>query len=305
VYRGTIETQELFLAEVDLLAEPLQISVEPQFPAYIDNVGVLGFTADGSLSFFAGDVTISGVDLQEMIGAADLYLAQLPVGGPPTIINQSLTSGQLSPPYEQPGQLSFSEAVLDPLGHRYLLVGESPAEDQTLTSVSLLASPYGEPVLDLLGGLDSDPVLVGTGYGVLVVSKIEGAEDSSEDAQRLDLLPSLHAQPDGALVPVGLLPKPLVADRFCSQPQDGWIGLAVSLQPGFELPVLLHSSTGAPALPITTPFGLPSRLAFEALGRLVVGFGAAQGPYKFVALEPEGGIQLLGSPIATGFPLGP
>jgi hypothetical protein len=306
VYRGTVLTQELFLAEVDLPFAPQQISVEPQFPAYIDNVGVLGFTPDGRLRFFAGDVTISGVDQQEMIAAADLYLADLPPGGPNTFTNQSLTSGQVSPPYDQPGQLQFSEAVLDPLGLRYLLVGESEQEDQTLTGVSSLGSPYGTPVVALLAGLDSDPQLVPAGQAVIVVSEIEAPPGSrADEIQRLDLLPSLHAKPDGMLVPLGILPEPLLADRFCATAALGLVGLAVSIEEGIEWPVLLHPTTGIAWLPLTTPMGLPRRLAFDAQGRLVLGLGPVDGPYKFLGLDGEGSAQWLGLKPADAFPLLP
>ncbi len=307
VYRGTVLTQELFLAEVDLPQAPQQISVEPAFPAYIDNVGVLGFTPEGGLRFFAGDVTISGVDLQEMIGAADLYLAELPVGGPNTFVNQSLTSGQVSPPYDQPGQLLFSEAVLDPHGLRYLLVGESPQEDQTLTSVSSNGNPYGEsPVVPLLGGLDSDPLLVPAGQAVLIVSEIEAPDGSPvEEYQRLDLLPSVHAKPDGLPLPLGLLPDPLVADRFCASATMGSIAMAVSIDAGLEWVVLLHPTTGAAWLPLSAPIGLPRRLAFDTEGGLVLGLGPADGPYKFLSLGAEGGVTWLGLKPADAFPLLP
>jgi hypothetical protein len=306
VYRGTVLTQELFLAEVDLPLAPQQISVEPQFPAYIDNVGVLGFTPDGGLRFFAGDVTISGVDQQEMIAAADLYLADLPPGGPHTFVNQSLTSGQVSPPYDQPGQLQFSEAVLDPLGLRYLLVGESAQEDQTLTGVSSLGSPYGTPVVALLDGLDSDPHLVPAGQAVIVVSEVEAPPASEADElQRLDLLPSLHAKPDGTLVPLGILPEPLLADRFCATATLGNVALAVSVQEGLEWPVLLHPVTGIVWLPLAMPMGLPRRLAFDPLGRLILGLGPTGGPYKFLALGSEGGVQWLGLGPTDAFPLCP
>lgn len=306
VYRGTVLTQELFLAEVDLPQAPLQISVEPEFPAYIDNVGVLGFHPDGRLGFFAGDVTISGVDQQEMIGAADLYVAELPPGGPNAFVNLSLTSGQVSPPYDQPGQLLFSEAVLDPTGLRYLLVGESPLEEQRLTSVASNGSAYGTPVAVLLDGLDSDPQLAPAGQAVLVVSEVEAPEGSPIDEyQRLDLLPSLHANPDGLLLPLGVLPDPLVADRFCSTAVHGSIGFAVSLDAGIEWAVLLHPTTGLAWLPITVPMGLPRRLAFDSLGRLVLGLGPADGPYKFLALEAEGALHWLGTKPVDGFPLFP
>lgn len=304
-WRGTVVTQELFLAEVDLpAAAPKQLSVEPQFPAYIDNAGVLGFKPDGRLSFFAGDVTISGVDLQEMIGAADLYLAEIPVEGTPTFVNMSVTSGQVAPPYDNPGQLQFSEVVLDPQARRWLLVGESPQGDQTLTAVSALEGDYTQAVKLLLGGLDFDPELVGAGAAVLVVSEVE-ADDSDQEWQRIDLLPALHGAPQGELLHLADLPAPLQADRFTAMSHGGWAACVVSAGDGLELPVLLDVATGLPALPLAVPWGVAPRMAFDALGRLVLGFGAADGPYKLLALDPAGGGQVLKLPAGEAYPLAP
>ena len=307
VWRGTVQTQELFLAEVDLpTAGPKQLSVEPQFPAYIDNAGVLGFKPDGRLSFFAGDVTISGVDQQEMIGAADLYLAEVPVAGTPTFVNMSVTSGQVSPPYEQPGQLLFSEVVLDPQARRWLLLGESPEGDQTLTAVSALEGDYTQAVKPLLGGLDFDPLLLGAGIAVLVVSEVEVEGGAAEQEwQRIDLLPALHGAPQGDLLHLADLPAPLRADRFTALPFGGWAACVVSAGEGLELPVLLDVATGLPSLPLSVPWGVAPRMAFDPLGRLVLGFGAGDGPYKLLALDPAGGGQALKLPAGEALPLSP
>lgn len=307
VWRGTVQTQELFLAEVDLpAAAPKQLSIEPQFPAYIDNAGVLGFKPDGRLSFFAGDVTISGVDQQEMIGAADLYLAEVPVAGTPSFVNMSVTSGQVSPPYDNPGQLLFSEVVLDPQARRWLLVGESPEGDQTLTAVSALEGDYTQAVKPLLGGLDFDPVLLGAGVAVLVVSEVEiEAGPVEQEWQRVDLLPALHGAPQGELLHLADLPEPLQADRFTAMPFGGWAACVVSAAEGLELPVLLDVSSGLPALPLSVPWGVAPRMAFDPLGRLILGFGAGDGPYKLLALDPEGGGQALKLPAGEALPLSP
>ncbi len=303
-YRTATEPQELFVKDVDLPEPALQLTVEPQFPAYIDNVGVLGFQADRTLVFFAGDVTISGVDLQEMMGAAELYLAELPVGGPPSFVNVSLTSGQTTPPYDSAGQLRFTEAVLDPTALRFLLPGEAPNEDQTLDSVSLFGAAYGEATVKLFDALDEDPALHAAGQSTLLVTSLavpEGVDD--EGAIRLHLLPSLHAAPDGALLEIATLPPGLQVDRFLASRDGGLLAFAVSAGSGWEIAVLAGVVDGLAFPVLFQPMGLAPQFAFTSHSAFVAGFGGPSGPFKFALFPTSGAAKLAKLPLASGFPL--
>ncbi len=303
-YRTVNDPQELFVKEVDLPLPPLQLTVEPQFPAYIDNVGVIGFVADRTLAFFAGDVTISGVDLQEMMGAAELYRAVLPVGAAPQFINVSLTSGQTAPPYDTAGQLRFTEAVFDPTGKRFLLPGESAAEDQTLASVSLLDGNYGQATVGLFDLLEEDPDFHVAGQATLIVTtpaQTGGADGGG--AVRMHLLPSLHAAPHGTLIEVATLPPGLTVDRILASRDGSLLAFAVSAGPGLEVAVLARVVDGLAWPVLFLPLGIAPQFAFTSLSSLVAGFGGPSGPYKFAIFPTAGPPVLPKLPVASGFPL--
>lgn len=302
-FRETGATHELFVREVDLPSPPLHLTVAAYFPAYIDNVGVLGFKAGRSLQFFAGDVTISGVDAQEMIGAGDLYQAELPLGSTPSFANLSVTSGQTLPPYDNPGQLQFSEAVLDPFGQRYLLVGEDANETQTLTAVAVGDGLYAGTIGLFIEGLDSDPQLLPAASAVLVISEVETMLGGvPTEVQRLDLLPSIHGTADSPLVTIGVLPNVLAVDRFAVSRGGEWLAFVVSAGPGLELPVLVALPSGVALLALGQPFGVSPDIAFAG-SELICGLGAPGGPYKFAAFSQPGLGALLALPAGGGFPL--
>lgn len=298
-YRRTLETLELFVEFVEPAEPPLHLTAAPDFPDYIDNVGVLGF-AGNVLTFFAGDAQISGVDLDEMIGAGDMFRAVIGLGGDVEVTNVTATGGGQAPPYSQSGTLQFSDALFDPLAQRYILIGESPAEDSTVTIVDATIEAYGSPVV-ALDGLVEDPQLIAAGLSVLIVSGTKDDEASDSGKQvRIDLLNPKHGE---ALVSaVALLPAGLWVDRFAISPLGDQAACVLSAGDGYELPLAIALPSGLLSLFWMEPMQVAPLMAFSPQGALVLGLGPASGPFKFALLAGPAGVAAK-LPSAQGFAL--
>ena len=299
-YRQPLGTLELFVASVEPVEPPLHLTAEPTFPAYIDNVGVLNF-AGHVLTFFAGDVQISGVDLEEMIGAGDMFRADVGPGNAVSFTNVTASGGVVEPPYTQPGTLQFSDALLDPLGQRYVLVGESPSDDTTITIVDDTVDTYAGAPLTVLDGLAEDPSLHAAGQSVVIHS--EGGDESDESVPgALHLLRSLHVG-DPALVLVATLPAGVALDRFAASGTGDRAACVASAGAALQLPVLISLPDGMPALMWPFPLGVSPLLSFSPSGQLCLGLGAPGGPFKFGLLAPGPTGVAVKIPAGGGFPL--
>jgi hypothetical protein len=306
-YRRTLDTLELFLSPLETAgptAPALHLTAEPAFPAYIDNVGVLGFT-DHVLSFFAGDATISGVDLEEMIGAGDLFHATLMPDGGVEFDNVTASGGGTAPPYSEAGTLQFSDANFDPLGQRYVLVGESPAEDSTITVIDAQAGAYGGPPSTVLDGLDDDPLLIAAGHAVLILTGTGEEEASDDDSGKPATLYLLHSKHMGGspLAALAKVPAGVTVDRFAVSPDGGRVACVVGAGTGLELPLLIELPVGLLVTLWPDPVGVAPLLAFCPSGSLVMGLGTAGGPYKFGLVDPGWQGVAVKLPVAQGFPL--
>ena len=303
-YRELVgDSEELFVKDVLLPDPELHVTVEPQFPVYIDNVGVLGFSAPKRLCFFGGDSNISGVSGQELMASADMYMADLSTPGQPVYTNLTQTNGQSVPPFTQPATLTFAQAVLDPLAERFLLVGEDENGGPALATFSLVSwAPPGVDTLLASGGSTSLETvgLQAAGERVLVES-LSGDGDGS-DSLTLSMLPPVSYDPTG-LVTLATVPESITLDRWTSDHTGEWGACVASLAPGIEIPVYAHLDSGLLAPALMMPFGVSPMLAFSSTGRLYLGLGAAGGPYKFVAFAAPGVGKALGIPVGDGFPL--
>ena len=299
-YRQPLGTLELFVAVVEPGEPPLHLTAEPTFPAYIDNVGVLGF-AGHVLTFFAGDVQISGVDLEEMIGAGDMFRADVGPGNAVSFTNVTASGGVVDPPYTQPGTLQFSDAFLDPLGQRYVLVGESPAEDTIITIVDATVDSYAGAPLTVLDGLAEDPSLHAAGQSVLIHS--EGDDESDQTVPgALHVLRSLHAG-EPALVLVATLPAGVTLAHFAASGTADRAACVASAGAALQLPVLISLPDGLPALMWPFPLAVSPLLSFSSSGLLCLGLGAPGGPFKFGLLAPGSTGVAVKLPAGGGFPL--
>lgn len=303
-YRELIgDTEELFVKDVLLPAPELHVTIEPQFPVYIDNVGILGFSGPKRLCFFAGDSNISGVSGQELMASADMYMADFSTPGQPVYSNLTQTNGQSVPPFTQPATLTFAEAVLDPLAERFLLVGEGEDGHPMLATFSL--DSWAPPGVDTLVASDASTSLESVGLQAagerVLVEALSGDGDGS-DSLTLSMLPPVSYDPT-ELVTIATVPDSITLDRWTSDHTGEWAACVASLAPGIEIPVYAHLDSGLLVPALFTPFGVSPMLAFSSMGRLYLGLGAAGGPYKFVAFAAPGVGKALSIPVGDGFPL--
>lgn len=300
------ESIELHVAHVAPTPAPpvaQHLTAAPAFPAYIDNVGVLGFVAPGTVSFFAGDVKISGLDQESMIGAADFFKADVSQPGSAQFQNVTVSGSSGLPPYDQPGVLAFSDAFLDPLGQRWLLASESEEGTGSLTLIDPAGEGYGLVTEVLLSDLDEDPRLIAATSSVLVVSgPADEPATGLPPVARLDLVRSKHHGVP-ALVPLAVIPDWVTIDRFSVSMDSGQAAFVAGAGPGLELPVRWMLPNGPLQLAYPFPTGISPGISFDGAGRLVLGLGVPSGPYVYASLGASGPSKLVGMPVATGFPL--
>ncbi|MDA1266776.1 MAG: hypothetical protein O2816_16980, partial [Planctomycetota bacterium] len=161
----------------------IHLTREPEFPAYIDNVGVIGFFGGNTLAYLAGDVTLSPVQENDVIGAADMYAAEVLADGTLESRNLTRTSGQTWPPFVEVGQLVVENTVLDPRGERIVFDGPAdPDQDsQVFACFKLGDTLYGHgPNLQILEAALDDSVDVFAGQSHLVAVTKPAAEGLTE-----------------------------------------------------------------------------------------------------------------------------
>ncbi|MHC4845836.1 MAG: hypothetical protein ACYTCU_06715 [Planctomycetota bacterium] len=301
-YLGLVGTSvELYVHEVALPAPSLHVTQAPDFPAYMDNVGILGFTSARMLTFFAGDEQLSPVSGKEVMGAADLFQADLGTSGIATITNISETSGDPYPPFGGVGSMLFEEALLDPLADRFLLLGD---EDGLPVLQTVPTTPYGAHKVvktPLDAAFQDEPMVRGVGDAVLIHAAADGDDGEVTTPGELHLLGPLV---QGAALELMLasVPPGVEFDRFSSNPSGDVVAFVASVGGSFEVPVLLEPETGLMMLAWTQPYALTQTTAFSSSGRLYVGLGVP-GSYLFASFSGPGVGAKLPLPIRDGFPL--
>jgi len=311
-YRKVIGTSiELYVREVDASLPEMHLTAAPVFPAYLDIVGVLAFNFDRILCFFSGDLTLSGLQSADTIGAGEMYAADLTSPGQVTFHNVSLTNGQSVAPFTALSTLYFSEVVYDPTGMNFLMSGPLPDEQELLSTFRVYPVQSGSGVSTLLSGIEQQPDLISVGDQVLVTSKPD--EDllpppSSGSSADVDLDVSLLVPGTGSNLALNSLlsvPDGIDLDRYTLHRDGTWLAMVATVDVGFEVPVLLHVASGMPLLP-TWPLvsEVAPAIAFSSSGNLYVGLGAVNGPYKFAGLPTDGTVPfIVPLPMAFGFPL--
>ncbi len=168
--------QELQVAQV--VAQPLETHVTslPDFPIYIDNIGIIGFASPTQVCYLAGDVVLQTVNEDDLIGVADMYATVTTDDGVPTTWNLTRTSGQVWPPFTIPATLSIESGALDAGGERFLLVSELD-ETHELLGFPIYSGGYyhaSSNMQTLLPDLAHAPTLYHAGSSVLVTSEPDG-----------------------------------------------------------------------------------------------------------------------------------
>ncbi len=168
---GTVE--ELFFKCLGGGA-PQHVTTLPDYPAYVDNVGVLAFGTSNRLCFFAGDRVLSGITDSDLIGAADMYAVTADAECNLSSENVSGTSGSFAPPFTLPGSINLEATALDPLGQRFFVVQEPPHGDEVLSSFAV-GQPVGSQGYGTADILDQqeDFEFFPLGESMLVVTEFE------------------------------------------------------------------------------------------------------------------------------------
>ena len=169
-------THNLFARPVTRPGSTRELSKEPDFPAYLDNIGVFGFAREDVLCFFGGDNFLSSVVPDEEIGAADMYANDFGENWSSTLTNVTRTNGAVSPPFAEPASLRFSEAFVGPRAKRILLYGES-ADDGGELSIFQIDGGVGVGPNHrvLLSALTDIPRFADVTAGLLVLAHRTGA----------------------------------------------------------------------------------------------------------------------------------
>lgn len=289
-FRGTLgQATEVFLQLVPDPTPALQLTADVTFVDTIDNVGVLGFSADGKLHFMAGE---SQAGAPGALGSADMYLATPGAGGALALSNVTNTSGNAIPPFLQPGELELLDAALDPAGQRLLLVVDPDGGDAALLA---LPADLDAGEVALLPPLAEPPELHRAGGEALLIL----ARDAGSGVQGLYRLP-----PAGMPAVVANVPAGIVLDRFA----DGLSRAAcvASAAPGAELAVTLESASGAIGFPwpLVGSVGAALSLAGPA-DDLVVSVGTGNAAQLGLRLDGPFSGAALGVPVGTLIPLAP
>jgi len=171
--------QELFITQVQSTPIVTHITLAPDFPVYIDNIGVIGFASPQQVCYLAGDVVLAVVDDDDLIGAADMYATVTDPQGVPTTWNLTRTSGVVWPPFDVPATLSVSDAYLDHNADRFLIQAEFEDTSELASFVIYTGGYYhSQSNIDvLLSDLGEDPELYMAGRQVMVTSVPSGTTD--------------------------------------------------------------------------------------------------------------------------------
>jgi len=112
--------REAFLRRASAGPAPVQVTSDDYYIDTLDEVGVLGIFQQALVMAVGEQNPAPG----EAIEKADLYQVTLDAGGQPGFVNVTLTSGDATPPFLEPGTLQPSVLRLVPEAAGYLLFNE-------------------------------------------------------------------------------------------------------------------------------------------------------------------------------------
>ena len=297
---------ELFIADIVLPSTPEHLTAEPVFPAYVDNVGVFAFSAPNMFCFFAGDVQLSGLDPEEMIGKGEMYMADVTDITNVSFINVTRTNGHATPPFANPGTLRFSEALMDPEATRFFLLGEDADDSENLYVVRVDGVSSGPDVpnlLRLLFAQDEDPEVWNAGAQVLYTGV---PEEESGPAAGMSVyhMPSLEA--GGLPVLMSSIPDSSEVLSTSGHPSGHAAALSVIDQNDNHLLLCFDLQSSQAQAPLAPGLGSvhSEQMAYAPNGRLYLGVGPSANSLSAVGIHPKGlAVIPLVLPTGAGFPL--
>lgn len=277
------------------------VTTLPEFPVYLDNVGVLAFGTANRLCFFAGDRVLSGITGAELMGAADMYAITIDPSCGLHSRNVSGTSGGFTPPFTEVGQMTLQAALLDPLGERFF-VEQEPSESAEFISIfpiNALPGQTGYGAADmLLNHEDFEYRTAGT--SILVMTEYE---EGSSEVINLSLIPPHQGGRPRAL-DLGEWHGSTQLDQVTFSGSNACVRLRVLGEPQ-ALWVNLANGTVQPVLPMTIGHTLhiDSPLAFDHQGRLLLGATKPNGHSAWLGVTSPGSAHVLRVPARRGFVL--
>ena len=291
-------------------SQPRHITVEPDYPVYLDNIGVISFGTSNRLCFFAGDRVISGITGAEQIGAADMYAIVFDPQCGITSRNVSGTSGSLSPPFTLPGTMTLEEAVVDPLGQRFL-VTEEPLSDEERLSTFTINAAAGTPGFGTgqLANGHEDFEFIAVGTSVILATERELGHN---EERFLSLIPPLSALGSQSL-PFGSWSQDAeiiqvehsgTSGYVCVQDQGQLEHHWIDLTTGELFPILPRTAgfgVGTGATPQASAL-LPGA-TFDHMGRLLIGLQRPSGRVQWLRVERPARPSATGLRTRPGFPL--
>ncbi len=301
-------SEELFV--VCSGSQPRHVTVEPDYPVYLDHVGVISFGTSDRLCFFAGDRVISGVTGAEQIGAADMYAIVFDPQCGLTSRNVSGTSGSLSPPFTLPGTMTLEEAVVDPLGQRFL-VKEEPLEGDERLSTFTINAASGTPGFGTgqLASGHEDFEFIAVGAAVILLTE---RELGANEQRFLSLIPPLGASGSQS-IPFGSWSEDAeilqvehsgTSAYICVQDQGQLEHHWVDLTTGTLLPILPRTAGFGTSTTATAPASalLPGA-AFDPMGRLLIGLQRPSGRVQWLKVARPSRPRATGLRTRSGFAL--
>ncbi|MFT7678535.1 MAG: hypothetical protein ACI8QC_002528 [Planctomycetota bacterium] len=297
---------ELFIADIVFPSDPEHLTVDPVFPAYVDNVGVFAFSAPDIFCFFAGDVQLSGLDPEEMIGKGEMYMADVADLANISFINVTRTNGHVDPPFTNPGTLRFSDILMDPLAKRFFLLGEDADDSENLYVVRIdgvSAGPNVPNLTRLLYGQDEDTEVWSAGPEVLYTG-VPDEESSANTDMSIYHMPSLAA--GGVPVLLATVPGAEEMNAASGHPSGTSAALSVIVENDAHLLLCFDLQSNQAQAPLAPGLGSvqSEQLTYAPNGRLYLGVGVQANSLTAIGVQPQGlSLVPLVLPTGAGFPL--
>ncbi|QDV05673.1 hypothetical protein Poly30_11720 [Planctomycetes bacterium Poly30] len=279
---------------------PVQhVTTLPEYPAYLDNIGVLAFGISNRLCFFAGDRVISGITGAEQMGAADMYAVSVDPSCGLQSRNVSGTSGSFTPPFALPGQMALEATFLDPLGERFFVEQEPLEGPEFISTFAINAFPgqgsYGS--VDMLVHHD-DFEYYTAGTAILVYTE---REQGSTDIVHLSLIPA-HDGNGPQTIDLGNWHPSTRVEQVAFSGTNACVRLSVEGEP-VALWIDLLSGELLPILPMTVgqTLEIGSPLTFDHVGQLLLGARRPNGRSGWFKVAAPGAARSLSVPARRGF----
>ncbi len=294
-FRRTVLAKELFVCRTDLPSVVDQLTADGNFADTIDNVGVIGFIGARQLIFAAGELGPGA--LGGPIDSADVFVADFTAAAS-QLLNVTQTSGIISAPFLDPGELEILEVYEDPAGERLIVIADTSGSGDSLVGVMPLDGSAGLEVV--IEPMDGFPTLSALGSHVLVVHPTvePGVPNDFNDVRLLSPAGDPHT-----MTLFGSAPGSIGFGRTSASPAHDRAAFIVTAGPNLDLLIMVDLATDTPLVLWPDFLGHAPATGFSPSGRLLTGLGFTGGPFLFAAFDGPFSGEVLPVPHGDGFPL--